>query len=92
MTEKNKVENNVLFMAFSAMYWLAKEGISNNNNSTVLKLLEKIGIHEFKYFQHRSRVPLCEVFNTLDLQSEKVKAVDFFPFVLLDDSSDVATT
>lgn len=55
LTEKNKVENNVLFMAFSAMYWLAKEGISNEKISTLLNLLEKIGIHELKYFQHRSR-------------------------------------
>lgn len=55
LTEKNKVENNVLFMAFSVMYWLAMEGISNEKISTLLNLLEKIGIHELKYFQHRSR-------------------------------------
>ncbi|CAC5410351.1 unnamed protein product [Mytilus coruscus] len=38
LTEKSKVENNVLFMTFSAIYWLAKEGIANE------KLLEKIGL------------------------------------------------
>ena len=82
-------------MAFSAMYWLAKEGISNEKNSTLLKLLEKIGIHELKYFQHRSRASLHDIFNTLGLQAEKdlvekVEAADCFS-VLLDDSSDVAT-
>jgi hypothetical protein len=90
LTEKNKVENNVLLMAFSAMYWLAKEGISDEKMSTLLKLLEKIGIHELKYFQHRSRASLPDIFNTLGLQAEKVKAADCFS-VLLDDSSDVAT-
>ncbi|CAG2195865.1 unnamed protein product [Mytilus edulis] len=44
LTEKSKVENNVLFMAFSAMYWLAKEGIANEKISTLLKLLENIGL------------------------------------------------
>ncbi|CAG2200191.1 unnamed protein product [Mytilus edulis] len=95
LTEKSKVENNVLFMAFSAMYWLAKEGIANEKISTLLKLLENIGLSEIKYFQHRSRASLRDIFTTLGLQTEndlveKVKAADCFS-VLLDDSSDVST-
>ncbi|CAG2244184.1 unnamed protein product [Mytilus edulis] len=95
LTEKSKVENDVLFMAFSAMYWLAKEGIANEKISTLLKLLENIGLSEIKYFQHRSRASLRDIFTTLGLQTEndlveKVKAADCFS-VLLDDSSDVST-
>ncbi|XP_076083706.1 zinc finger protein 862-like [Mytilus galloprovincialis] len=95
LTEKSQVENNVLFMAFSAMYWLAKEGIANEKISTLLKLLENIGLSEMKFFQHRSRASLRDIFTTLGLQTEndlveKVKAADCFS-VLLDDSSDVST-
>ena len=48
-----------------------------------------------KYFQHRSRACLRDIFTTLGLQTEKnlvekVKGGDCFP-VLLDDSSDVST-
>ncbi|CAC5415151.1 unnamed protein product [Mytilus coruscus] len=50
---------------------------------------------ELKYFQHRSRASLRDIFTTLGLQTEndvveKVKAADCFS-VLLDDSSDVST-
>lgn len=59
------MENNVLYMAFYAMYWLAKEGIANGKITTLLSLLNNIG-----FLQHRSRTSLRDIFHTLGQQAE----------------------
>lgn len=77
------------------MYWLAKEGVASVKIITLLNLMEKVGLNDMKYFQHRSRASLREVFNTIGKQAESelltaVRNADFFS-ILLDDSSDVSS-
>ena len=36
-----------------ALYWLAKEEFSSTKNTSLLQLIEKMGVDNFKYFQTR---------------------------------------
>ena len=36
-----------------ALYWLAKEEFSSTKNTSLLQLMEKMGVDNFKYFQTR---------------------------------------
>ena len=73
----------MLYMAFYEMYWQAKEGIANEKITTLLSLLENIGLHQLKYFQHRPRASLRDIFHILGQQAEndlldKIKTADIF--------------
>ena len=55
----------VLFKVFHSIYWLAKERIANKKAAGLLTLLEKLGVNDLKYFEHRSPVSVQEMFSTL---------------------------
>ena len=63
--EKHEVNENMLEKTFTAIYWLAKEEISNQKLIPLLELLENLGVSELTYFQHRSRPTVREMFITL---------------------------
>ena len=52
--EQETVKNDVLVKVFSTLYWLAKEEIANIKATSLLGLLERLGLEELRHFQHRS--------------------------------------
>ena len=55
--EEKKVtmlKNEVYFKVFKAIYWLAKEEIASTKITSLLELIEKMGVDDLKYFQTRS--------------------------------------
>ena len=54
VNEKREVNEKMLEKTFTAIYWLAKEEISNQKLIPLLELLKNLGVSELKYFQHRS--------------------------------------
>lgn len=65
LDERQKVNDSVLFKVFYSIYWLAKEGIANKKAAGLLTLLEKLGVNDLKYFDHRSPASVREMFSTL---------------------------
>ena len=59
------MNDSILFKVFYSIYWLAKEGIANKKAAGLLTLLEKLGVNDLKYFDHRSPVSVREMFSTL---------------------------
>ena len=62
ITERENTAHNVLFKAFYSLYWLAKEEISNRKFTSLLSLLEHLGLEEIKYLNHRSPCAVREMF------------------------------
>ena len=60
LDERQKVNDSVLFKVFYSIYWLAKEGIANKKAAGLLTLLEKLGVNDLKYFDHRSPASVRE--------------------------------
>lgn len=60
--ERSTVKNEVLVKVFSTLYWLAKEEIANTKATSLIALLERLGLKEMRHFQHRSRGSIREVF------------------------------
>ena len=79
---------------FTAIYWLAKEEISNQKLIPLLELLENLGVSELRYFQYRSRPSVREMFITLresiqEIILERIRRAKSFG-VLADEAADVA--
>ncbi|KAK3703202.1 hypothetical protein QZH41_004969 [Actinostola sp. cb2023] len=94
VNEKNEVNESILEKTFTAIYWLAKEEIANQKLISLLDLLENLGVSELKYFQHRSRPSLREMFVTLgetikEIILQRLKQVKSFG-ILADEAADVA--
>ena len=94
VNERNEVNESMLEKTFTAIYWLAKEEIPNQKLTSLLDLLENLGVSEMKYFQHRSRPSLREMFITLgdsirEIILQKIKQAKSFGF-LADEATDVA--
>jgi len=62
VTEKENTAHDVVFKAFYSQYWLAKEEIPNRKFSSLLSLLEHLGLKEMKYLNHRSPGAVREMF------------------------------
>ena len=94
VNEKHEVNENMLEKTFTAIYWLAKEEISNQKLIPLLELLEFLGVSELKYFQHRSRPSVQEMFITLGESIQEIilgrirRAKSFA--ILADEAADVA--
>jgi len=48
--ERETVKNEVLVKVFSTLYWLAKEEIANKKATSLLALLERLGLEEMRHF------------------------------------------
>lgn len=92
--EKEGSKVVVLREAFHAVYWLAKESIANRKITSLLDLMELLGHEELKYFTHRSRGSLREIFltigNTLREQIYRKVQEQSFYGLLVDDMTDVS--
>ena len=63
--EKEKKSNNVekqsLFWSVQALNWLVKEETASTKITSLIELIEKMGVADLKYFQKRSGPVLCKV-------------------------------
>ena len=92
--EKESSKLVVLQEAFHAVYWLAKESIANRKITSLLQLMELLGLEELKYFTHRSRGSLREIFLTIGNTVRehicgKLQEQSFYG-LLVDDMADVS--
>ena len=92
--EKESSKLVVLQEAFHAVYWLAKESIANRKITSLLKLMELLGLEELKYFTHRSHGSLREIFLTIGNTVHehicgKLQEQSFYG-LLVDDMEDVS--
>ena len=58
LEEKRKVttlKNDVYYKVFCSLYWLAKEEMPSSKITSLLTLLEKMGVKKMKYFETRSK-------------------------------------
>ena len=94
LDERQKVNDSVLFKVFYSIYWLAKEGIANKKAAGLLTLLEKLGVNDLKYFDHRSPASVQEMFSTVGCAVKenvvtRAKTAGCFG-LLMDDVSDIS--
>ena len=62
--EKKKVtalKSDVYYKMFYSLYWLAKEEMPSSKITSLLTLLEQMGIKEMKYFETRSEPVLRKI-------------------------------
>ena len=62
--QREAVNTQVIEKALQAVYWLAKQEVANEKFECLLTFVEKIGVDDIQFFQHRSR-PTREMFLTL---------------------------
>ena len=94
--EKQAVRNDVLFNAFTALYWLAKEVVANAKFFSLLNLFRVVGVDKMQYFNHKSPGAIREMFlhigsvlkNSI-VQEEKKSG---FFVLLIDEVTDIAVT
>ena len=88
------LKNDVYFKVFSSLYWLAKEEMPTSKMTSLLTLLENMGVHEIKYFETRSepvlRKMLLLIAKTIiqDLV-DKIKESDVYA-LLTDEVTDIS--
>ena len=95
LDERQRVNDTNLYKAFYSIYWLAKEGIANKKAVGLLTLLEKLGVHDLKYFDHRSPASVREMFCTLgralkENVVKRVKMAGCFGLSWMHDVSDIS--
>ena len=88
------MNDTVLCKVFYSIYWLAKEGIANKKAASLFTLLEKLGVNDLKYFDHRSPASVREMFCTLGCAVKenvvkRAKTAGCFG-LLEDDESDIS--
>jgi len=92
--EKETAAHDVLFKPFHSLYWLAKEEIPNRKFTSLLSLLEHLGLEEMKYLNHRSPCVVREmllvvgqvIFNSI---LQKLHNANFWG-LLCDDVTDIS--
>ncbi|VDI71617.1 Hypothetical predicted protein [Mytilus galloprovincialis] len=96
LDKQDNVADEILYKAFEAVYLVMKEEIANLKIKSLLNLLERLGIEDMKYFQHRSQAALREIFiaigGTLEdkLVKEVQQAEHYGLMVDIDDVSDIS--
>ena len=90
----NILKNEVYFKVFSSLYWIAKEEVAALKISSLLTLLERMGVNDIKYFETRSepvlRKMLILIADTIiqDLV-DKIKQSDVYA-LLTDEVTDIS--
>lgn len=96
-TEKKRVEslkNDVYFKVFQGLYWIAKEEIASTKITSLLTLLQKLGVQEISHFTTRSEPVLRKMLLLIskviieDLVT-KIKESDVYG-LLTDEVTDIA--
>lgn len=94
MNKNVALKDAVYEKVFRALYWLAKEEIATSKITSLLELLEKMGVDDMKYFQTRSEPVLREMALLLseviveDL-IERIKSSEGFG-LLVDEVTDIS--
>lgn len=57
-----RASETVIEKAFTAIYWLAEQEISNNKLLPLIDLIEYLGVKELKFFEYRGRPSIREMF------------------------------
>ena len=60
--EIEDVKDEVYYKTLLTIYWIAEEEISNKKFTSVLELLQQVGLEDIKYFKHRSAGSVREMF------------------------------
>ena len=73
--EREKSKEDVYFNAFLALYWKVKEEIANTKFTSLLDVVQKMGLSNMKFFDHRSGGSVREMFILMGemVKSEVVK-------------------
>ena len=91
--EREKSKEDVYFNAFLALYWIAKEEIANTKFTSLLEVVEKMGLSNMKFFEHCSGGSLREMFILMGkmIKSEVVKKAQQASFMglLIDEVRDI---
>ncbi|CAG2212072.1 unnamed protein product [Mytilus edulis] len=94
LDKQDNVADEILYKAFEAVYWVMKEEIANLKIKSLLNLLERLGIEDMKYFQHRSQAALREIFIAIGgtLEDKLVKEVEQADHygLMVDDVADIS--
>jgi len=92
--EREKSKEDVYFNAFLALYWIAKEEIANTKFTSLLEVVEKMGLSNMKFFEHRSGGSVTEMFILMGemVKSEVVKKAQQAGSIglLIDEVMDIA--
>lgn len=65
LTAKRETSETVIEKTSTAIYWLAKQEISNKKLLPLIDLIEYLGLKELKFFEYRSRQSIREMFLTI---------------------------
>ncbi|CAG2194290.1 unnamed protein product [Mytilus edulis] len=94
LDKQDNVADEILYKAFEAVYWVMKEEIANLKIKSLLNSLERLGIEDMKYFQHRSQAALREIFIAIGgtLEDKLVKEVEQADHygLMVDDVADIS--
>ncbi|KAK2550112.1 hypothetical protein P5673_029304 [Acropora cervicornis] len=92
--EREKSKEDVYFHAFLALYWTAKEETANTKFTSLLEVVEKMGLSNMKFFEHRSGGSVREMFILMGwmVKPEVVKKAQKASFMglLIDEVMDIA--
>ena len=92
--EREKSKEDVYFNALLALYWIAKEEIANTKFTSLLEVVEKMGLSNMKFFEHRSGGSVREMFILMGemVKSEAVKKEQQASFMglLIDEVMEIA--
>ena len=94
--ERETFRNDVLYNAFAALYWLAKEAVANVKSFSLLNLFRAVGLDKMQYFDHKSPASVREIFLTTgdvikNLIIKEIKKAGFYG-LLIDEVTDIAVT
>ena len=94
--EKKAVRNDVLYNAFAALYWLAKEAVANVKFFSLLNLFRAVGLDKMQHFNHKSPAAVREMFLTSgnvvkNMIIEEIKKAGSYG-LLIDEVTDIAVT
>ena len=62
--EKEAIRNNLLYNAFAALYWLAKETVAKVKFFSLLNLFRAIGLNKMQHFNYKSPTAVRGMFLT----------------------------
>jgi len=86
--------SEVLMIAFTSLYWLAKQEVANNKFYALIKLLKLVGVDHIEHFNYNSSGSIREMFmnigNTLTEELvEEINNCDSFG-IMIDEVTDIS--
>ena len=90
----NSLKNVVYFKVFQSLYWLAKEEMPSTKITSLLTLVEKLGVNDIKHFETQSEPVLRKMLlfiatTIVEDIVEKIKESEVYGF-LTDEVTDIS--